>query len=48
MAKSPVPKKYAKPLSLAPLNFVQAVDRLLAAPKPTPKKAKPAKRKKRS
>ena len=29
--KQPTPKKYAKPLSLHPLNFVEAVDSLLAA-----------------
>ena len=38
-AKSPRPKKYAKPLSLHPLNFEDAVSGLLKV-KPEPKGTK--------
>jgi hypothetical protein len=42
-AKSPRPKKYAKPLSLHPLNFEDAVSGLLKV-KPEPKEPKAKKK----
>ena len=42
-AKSPRPKKYAKPLSLHPLKFEDAVSALLNV-KPEPKAPKTAKK----
>jgi hypothetical protein len=44
-AKSPRPKKYAKPLSLHPLKFDDAVSALLKV-KPEPKEPKAKKAKK--